>query len=78
VSADDTIVQIAHLTSLTRQDVLDLQGLSPEICAAVMRSYIDAGKVADRGTWVKIGNALKEVGEYAGVAPIIFSALAFL
>jgi|HubBroStandDraft_4_1064222.scaffolds.fasta_scaffold1365821_1 hypothetical protein len=78
MSADDTIAEIAALTTLTRQDVLDLQGLSPEIAAAVMRSYIDSGKVADRGAWVKIGHALKEVGEYAGVATIIFAALAFI
>jgi hypothetical protein len=78
VSADDTIVEIANLTTLSRQDVLDLEGLSPEICAAVMRAYIDSGKVADRGTWVKIANALKEVGDYAGVASIIFGALALV
>ena len=78
MTTDVMIEQLAGLTTLTKQDVDDLKSLSPQDAALVMRTYEDMGKVADRGLWVKIGNALKEVGEYAGVAGIIFAAIPLL
>ena len=75
---DEVIFAIARFTTLTKDDVEGLGKLDPNQAALVMKTYEDAGKVSDRGLWVKIGELLKQAGEYASIAGIIFSAIPLL
>lgn len=78
MSADDTIAHIASLTLLTEADIEGLRNCTPAEVAVILRSYINDGKIADRGLLVTIGNALKQAGEYAPIGGLILSAIPLL
>ena len=73
MSADDVIVEIARMTGLSANDIEGLKACSPQDLAALMEGYIAMGKVSDRGTWVLIGEKLKQAEPYLSVAVMILA-----
>lgn len=73
MSADDVIVEIARMTALSADDIEGLKKCSPQDLAFIMDGYIAMGKVSDRGTWVLIGEKLKQVEPYLSVAGAILA-----
>lgn len=76
--SDDLLTQIAAITTLTSQDIEDLRACDPNQVATLIRTYVDMGKVADRGVWVQVANILKEAGEYAPLASMIIGIIGVL
>lgn len=78
MSTDNVIVQLAGLTTLTKEDLEGLKACDAAQLAVLMRAYIDAGKVADRGVWEKVAFILHGVMEYSSLAGLIFQVLPLL
>jgi predicted phosphodiesterase len=74
----DPIVQLAGLTTLTKEDLEGLKACDAMQLAVLMRAYIDMGKVADRGVWAKVATILQGIMEYAPLAGLIFQLLPLL
>jgi len=67
-TSQDTLVRIASITTLTAQDLDDMQACNAVQLAALMRGYENDGKVGDRSLWTEVANILADVAEYAPLA----------
>lgn len=67
-TSQDVLVRIASITTLTAQDLDDMQACNAVQLDALMRGYENDGKVGDRAIWREVATILAEVAEYAPLA----------
>jgi hypothetical protein len=76
VISDDVLSQIVAVApNLSAQDIEDLRTCDPTQIARLMRTYQNAGKIADRGIWVKLATILQQVAAYAPLASTILTVV---
>jgi hypothetical protein len=69
----DIFIRIASITSLSEQDLDDLEACNPTQLAAIMRGYENDGKVGGSAVWREVSIILQEAARYAPLASAILN-----